>query len=283
MEDTLKALRRGILTLQRDPPQASAAKGADSGDFSVALDMSPPQPEHQSGDEASAQAPAHKPRPVQFVAHSPLVFSCIRAGFNINDADYTAAFEFDGFRALKPATSKSGRLFFITKDEQFILKSLVRDEAEVLLDMLYNYFEHVSKHPQTLLPRYCGLYVVTEKGREVMISVEVNAFSSQCPIHERYDLKGSVIGRMTKEDVKARDANTVILKDLDLTRKLPLGMTHRSLLLHQLRLDCQFLENLEIVDYSLLLGVHHPHSHRASTQPPSAPSSSGARDRKSVV
>eukprot|EP00286_Rhodomonas_abbreviata_P017913 CAMPEP_0181325792 /NCGR_PEP_ID=MMETSP1101-20121128/21131_1 /TAXON_ID=46948 /ORGANISM="Rhodomonas abbreviata, Strain Caron Lab Isolate" /LENGTH=392 /DNA_ID=CAMNT_0023434157 /DNA_START=165 /DNA_END=1340 /DNA_ORIENTATION=- len=260
MEDSLKALRRGILMQQKNLQQTPAA--ADSSDFSVVLDMS--LPDTHSAGEVHEPAATAAPRKVQFVAHSPLVFSCVRDGFNISDDDYRKAFEFDGFRALKPATSKSGRLFFITQDEQFILKSLVRDEAEFLQDILCTYYEHVSKHPQTLLPRYCGLYVVTERGKEVIISVEANAFSSQCPIHERYDLKGSMVGRMTREEVKSRDSD-VILKDLDLTGQLPLGRTNRSLLLHQLKHDCQFLENLEIVDYSLLLGVHHPPNRHSST------------------
>ena len=38
-----------------------------------------------------------------------------------------------------------------------------------------------------------GLYEVSEQGKNVLISVEANFFSSQCPIHERYDLKGSVV------------------------------------------------------------------------------------------
>lgn len=50
---------------------------------------------------------------------------------------------------------------------RFILKSLSRHEADFLLDILFHYFEHVLIYPHTLLPRYCGLYVVSDKGREV--------------------------------------------------------------------------------------------------------------------
>ena len=50
-----------------------------------------------------------------------------------------------------------------------------------MLEILFPYFEHVLLQPHTLLPRYCGLYVVSEKGREVILSVEANAFSSLSP------------------------------------------------------------------------------------------------------
>ena len=209
------------------------------------------------GSMSAGAAGSGGSRPVLFVSHDPLVFACLRHSLNIPDNEYRDAFLDEGFEALKPATSKSGRSFYITKDHRFILKSLSRAEADFLLEVLCQYFEHVAKHPSTLLPRFCGLYEVSEKGRDVLICVEANAFSSQCPIHERYDLKGSVVGRMTREEDKAKDAN-VILKDLDLTRQLPLGRTCRSLLLMQLKSDCAFLENLDIVDYSLLLGVHNP-------------------------
>jgi len=288
MEDSLRAVRRGLLVqmqvqhstqrscsagdLQSGSHEGGGGGGvgggvAGAGNFSLMLDMGSEFEEAErrdgaeGGEDPSSTASAAvsgTSRPVMFIAHEPLVFACLRHSLNIPDNEYREAFFDDGFQALNPATSKSGRSFYMTKDDRFILKSLSRAEADFLLDVLCHYYEHVAKHPSTLLPRFCGLYEVSEKGRDVIICVEANAFSSQCPIDERYDLKGSVVGRMTREEDKAKDAN-VILKDLDLTRQLPLGLTCRSLLLMQLKSDCQFLENLEIVDYSLLLGVHNPH------------------------
>ena len=271
MEDSLRALRRGLLA-QMQVQQSTLANSTtstahDSGAgvkgtaFSLMLDMGHEMADTDGGEarggDDGAPAGGGGSRPVLFVAHDPLVFACLRHSLNIPDSEYREAFMDEGFQALKPATSKSGRSFYMTKDDRFILKSLSRAEADFLLEVLCHYFEHVTKHPSTLLPRFCGLYEVSEKGRDVVICIEANAFSSQCPIHERYDLKGSVVGRMTREEDKAKDGK-VILKDLDLTRQLPVGGLYRSLLLMQLKSDCQFLESLEIVDYSLLLGVHNP-------------------------
>ena len=283
MDDSLRALRRGLLAqmdVQHDAQlpggEGSSRGGSDDqestargGDFSLMLDMGfasvggKGNEGTESAEEAEAKgeaAGASASRPVMFVSHAPLVFACLRHSLNIPDSEYRAAFQDEGFQALKPATSKSGRSFYMTQDDRFILKSLSRAEADFLLEVLCHYYEHVAKHPSTLLPRFCGLYEVSEKGRDVMICIEANAFSSQCPIDERYDLKGSVVGRLTREEDKVKDSN-VTLKDLDLKRQLALGVTCRSLLLMQLKADCQFLENLEIVDYSLLLGVHNPQRH----------------------
>jgi len=271
MEDSLRALRRGLLA-QMQVQQSTLANsttstahdtgaGVKGTAFSLMLDMGHEMADTDGGEarggDDGAPAGGGGSRPVLFVAHDPLVFACLRHSLNIPDSEYREAFMDEGFQALKPATSKSGRSFYMTKDDRFILKSLSRAEADFLLEVLCHYFEHVTKHPSTLLPRFCGLYEVSEKGRDVVICIEANAFSSQCPIHERYDLKGSVVGRMTREEDKAKDGK-VILKDLDLTRQLPVGGLYRSLLLMQLKSDCQFLESLEIVDYSLLLGVHNP-------------------------
>jgi hypothetical protein len=55
--------------------------------------------------------------------------------------------------------------------------------------LLLTYMHDIHRFPHTLLPRHCGLYTLVDRGRELLFVVEANAFSSQCPIHERYDLK----------------------------------------------------------------------------------------------
>lgn len=70
-----------------------------------------------------------------------------------------------------------------------------------------------------------------------------------------YDLKGSEIGREAKP---GQD----VLKDNDLRAKLPeeafnFDTTVRARLRAQVASDCHFLERMQIMDYSMLIGVHH--------------------------
>ena len=70
-----------------------------------------------------------------------------------------------------------------------------------------------------------------------------------------YDLKGSTFGR----DAKPGDA---VKKDNDLRRGLPdsslaLRPAQRAALRGQLVSDCKFLEREGVMDYSMLVGVHH--------------------------
>ncbi|KAJ3092759.1 Phosphatidylinositol-4-phosphate 5-kinase [Physocladia obscura] len=76
-------------------------------------------------------------------------------------------------------------------------------------------------------------------------------------IHETYDLKGSTVGRYVKpEDVKPYST----LKDLNFLergRKIQLGPRKKEIFLQQLERDVLFLQMMNIMDYSLLFGVHN--------------------------
>ncbi|KAL6957839.1 Phosphatidylinositol 4-phosphate 5-kinase 9 [Sarracenia purpurea var. burkii] len=81
-----------------------------------------------------------------------------------------------------------------------------------------------------------------------------NMFCTELRIHRRFDLKGSSLGRST--DKVEIDENTT-LKDLDLNYCFYLEPSWREALLNQIEIDCKFLEEQHIMDYSLLLGVHY--------------------------
>lgn len=84
-----------------------------------------------------------------------------------------------------------------------------------------------------------------------------NMFNSPFEIHRRYDLKGSTVGRQSTERQK-RD-RTRALKDLDFlndSMTIPLLRTSYDEILHQLEIDAEFLADCNIIDYSVLLGVH---------------------------
>jgi hypothetical protein len=82
-----------------------------------------------------------------------------------------------------------------------------------------------------------------------------SVFDSPITIHTIYDLKGSRIGRSA---TPAEKAGGGVLKDNDIVEnnvKMHLG-PKREAFLKQLERDSMFLASLNIMDYSLLLGVH---------------------------
>lgn len=86
-----------------------------------------------------------------------------------------------------------------------------------------------------------------------------NLFPPHRDIHETYDLKGSTFGREYPEE-KAEKNPRAVLKDLNWinrNRELELGPEKRALLAEQLRRDVAYLESVDVMDYSLLVGIHN--------------------------
>jgi 1-phosphatidylinositol-4-phosphate 5-kinase len=80
-----------------------------------------------------------------------------------------------------------------------------------------------------------------------------NIFNTPYEPSEKYDLKGSVVGRTVSKKKEG-----AIFKDLDISRKLYLPADCYQAFIIQLDKDCQFLATHRVMDYSLLLGVYYP-------------------------
>ena len=104
-------------------------------------------------------------------------------------------------------------------------------------------------------------------------------------ISERFDLKGSTVGRECSQEEKDTKGKNAILKDLDLAREVELvrsltpsptssvpnygfhlGAAVKSALLTQLRRDVRLLVNCGVMDYSLLVGVVNMDRHQLDSE-----------------
>lgn len=181
-------------------------------------------------------------------------------------------------------SGKSGSVLLRSADNLLVLKTISNEESKFLRRILAQYCEYMKRHPNTVLTRFWGLYkVIKSPVVKVSFIVMKNAFSSGHKIHERYDLKGSRVGRHSGEENLR--LSRVMLKDLDLcqmNRRIRLGPSRRQHFLDQITSDCKFLEKFEIIDYSLILGIHYTddgvgtgaggetsdEAHNKSTSPP---------------
>merc|ERR1712080_128454 len=92
---------------------------------------------------------------------------------------------------------------------------------------------------------------------ETYLAVIRNVFSAHLKVHRKYDLKGSTVDREASEKEKGKLLPT--LKDNDFLNdglKISIGEEGKEALLETLTADVEFLTRLNIMDYSLLLGVH---------------------------
>lgn len=129
--------------------------------------------------------------------------------------------------------------------------------AFLCLSVLPHYFRHCAKNPNTLITKFLGMYRVKmyHLRRNVKFVIMNSVYFTDKHLQSFYDLKGSVLGREAKphQDVK---------KDNDLRKGMPnsaiaLPKEIRERMREQIVADCKFMESMEIMDYSMLIGIHH--------------------------
>ncbi|KAI5296869.1 Phosphatidylinositol-4-phosphate 5-kinase [Ascosphaera atra] len=95
-------------------------------------------------------------------------------------------------------------------------------------------------------------------GRKIHFVVMNNLFPPHRDIHQMFDLKGSTVGRDYREEDLARNPRAT-MKDLNWLRRekhLHCGPLRKDVFMAQLRRDVALLQRLNIMDYSLLVGMH---------------------------
>ncbi|CAO3585740.1 unnamed protein product [Absidia cylindrospora] len=195
----------------------------------------------------------------KFKDYAPWVFRNLREIFHIDAADYLMSLTHKYILSELGSPGKSGSFFYYSRDYRFIIKTIHRSEHVFMRKILLDYYDHVKRNPNTLLCRIYGLHrIKLPRGRKIHFVVMGNVFPSNKNVHETYDLKGSTFGRLTTDDeisknpyAVMKDQNWVIRK-----KKLELGPEKRHLFLSQLEKDVEVLIRLNIMDYSLLIGVH---------------------------
>ena len=208
----------------------------------------------------------------KFVDYCPYVFRAIRNLSGIDNKEYIAsigvktfqnAFFDDLFLMLTEKSSgKSGSFFFYTSDGKYMIKTIKKDEYLTLRKILKNYFNFLQTNPYSLLSRYLGLhrikcYKKNQIVHDIYILVMNNFFTINNPdlIRNKYDLKGSKYGRITKKEKIVKGDAKKDLNFLNENRKLYLDGETRKALIEQLEKDSYFLRIHDIIDYSLLLGI----------------------------
>ncbi|KAI7873257.1 uncharacterized protein EV154DRAFT_431013 [Mucor mucedo] len=195
----------------------------------------------------------------KFKDYCPWVFRHLRQSFHIDAADYMMSLTNKYILSELGSPGKSGSFFYYSKDYRFIIKTIPKSEHRFMRKILPHYYEHVKNQPHTLLCRYYGLHrIKLPHGPKIRFVVMGNVFPSDKDVHATYDLKGSTQGRRTTAKEIARNPQAV-LKDLNWMEAaclLELGPEKKKDFIEQLHRDVELLIKLNIMDYSLLVGVH---------------------------
>ncbi|KAL9183446.1 hypothetical protein ACHAXT_004302 [Thalassiosira profunda] len=214
------------------------------------------------------------------------------------------------FQSNSKGAARAGTFFFFTTDGAYMVKTVKKEEAKAFLDMLPEYHRFMSESVNSrnsLLTRIFGMYsvqfpsesdaqpsvdtddrwdgglfspsqdhVTKLEDDERVYLVMHSVFPPEAAnfVTERFDLKGSTVGReCSMEERESKGANAV-LKDLDLKREVVeemsicnddssaqkqygicIGRRHKAMLMAQLERDVDLLHRCNVLDYSLLVGV----------------------------
>ncbi|KAG0284254.1 Phosphatidylinositol-4-phosphate 5-kinase [Linnemannia gamsii] len=195
----------------------------------------------------------------KFKDYAPWVFRHLREDFHIDASDYLVSLTSKYILSELGSPGKSGSFFYFSQDYRFIIKTIHHAEHKFMRKILKDYFNHVKHNPHTLLCRFFGLHrVKLPHGRKIHFVVMGNVFPPNRDIHETYDLKGSTLGRAISDQELANNPRAT-QKDLNWVnrnRKLELGPEKRHLFVEQIKRDVELLSRLNIMDYSLLIGIH---------------------------
>ncbi|KAF3781417.1 1-phosphatidylinositol-3-phosphate 5-kinase [Nymphaea thermarum] len=160
---------------------------------------------------------------------------------------------------------KSNVYFARTMDERFIVKQVTKTELESFEEFAPDYFKYLSHSlssgSPTCLAKVLGIYQVTTKhlksGKEAKMDFMVmeNLFFGRT-LSGVYDLKGSARSRYNPD---TSGSNKVLLDQnlVEVLRTKPifLGSKPKRVLERAVWNDTSFLASVDVMDYSLLVGV----------------------------
>ncbi|XP_061392222.1 phosphatidylinositol 4-phosphate 5-kinase type-1 alpha-like, partial [Musca vetustissima] len=209
--------------------------------------------------EGSSLTPAHHYSEFRYKIYAPIAFRYFRDLFGIQPDDFMMSMCSSPLRELSNPGA-SGSIFYLTHDDEFIIKTVQHKEGEFLQKLLPGYYMNLNQNPRTLLPKFFGLYCLqTNNAKNIRLVVMNNLLPSYVKMHLKYDLKGSTFKRKANKAERAKKSPT--FKDLDFMEQHPNGIFLEaetySALIKTIQRDCTVLESFKIMDYSLLLGVHN--------------------------
>ncbi|XP_058824668.1 phosphatidylinositol 4-phosphate 5-kinase type-1 alpha isoform X10 [Topomyia yanbarensis] len=208
--------------------------------------------------EGSSMTPAHHFSEFKFKIYAPIAFRYFRDLFGIQPDDFMMSMCSAPLRELSNPGA-SGSIFYLTDDDEFIIKTVMHKEGEFLQKLLPGYYMNLNQNPRTLLPKFFGLYCYQCNSKNVRLVAMNNLLPSYVKMHLKYDLKGSTYKRKANKVERSKSSPTY--KDLDFMEHHPNGIFLEAdtcnALIKTIQRDCRVLESFKIMDYSLLVGVHN--------------------------
>eukprot|EP00658_Telonema_sp_P-2_P059275 TRINITY_DN4808_c0_g1_i13.p1 TRINITY_DN4808_c0_g1~~TRINITY_DN4808_c0_g1_i13.p1 ORF type:complete len:344 (+),score=72.49 TRINITY_DN4808_c0_g1_i13:92-1123(+) len=248
----------------RRPPRSTLSSSSAASDVYKRQELN-----DESDDADSCVQYGDSEGRVFFSDYAPATFKKLRKVCGMDEEHFQRALSCSGEYRMKLTEGLSYCNFYFLDDPSFMLKEVHPAEADKMIEMLPAMLLHLSHNPNSVMVRCVGLYKLswhtTQNGvsstRDEWVLCMANLFSTNLRFHQKYDLKGSREGRcVTAEELQMGTQGDFTLRDYafeELESVIEIGPDMSSRFLEQLERDVQFLCSQNVMDYSLLVGVHH--------------------------
>ncbi|KAI9543638.1 hypothetical protein NQZ68_008685 [Dissostichus eleginoides] len=206
---------------------------------------------------AAEETQTHEGFQMQTFAAS--VFAQQRRSLDITEEEYMNSLCSDQCYLQFVSNSKSKADFFVTNDKRFFLKTQSKREVSFLLSNLQAYMAHLEKYPHSLMVKFLGVHriVIPNQIKKYFIVMQ-SVFYPDDRINIRYDIKGCEVGRWSNPDTGGKQIIKVLKDNNFEGQTIALGQ-EKSWFAHQVKVDAAFLQELNVLDYSLLLAQQPLH------------------------
>lgn len=206
--------------------------------------------------------------PFIFTDYAPMCYRQIRGFFGIEWKAFQDVLCSSTWHSVPTPGKSTAQLFFC--GQNWVIKTMTREESKFLREILHRYYYHVRDNAHTLLPHFVGHHslelTIGGSVKKISFVIMQNVFATPNKMHEKFDLKGSTVGRFAAPH--ERKKQTCTKKDLDIDRPIRVGVARKELVMNQLRRDCDFLKKACIMDYSFLVGIHYVQEDSGATASP---------------
>lgn len=203
---------------------------------------------------------------ISLIEYAPKTFRNLRKLDNITQQTIELSFNIeDNIKPLnnfQGSEGKSGSVFFITHDSKFIIKTISKQELNAMLNfLLENYYKLNAERSVTYLTRIYGLFTLQTGSSElhVVLMENIAPFNKQSLLY-KFDLKGSIQGRRTKQLFSKKgktfkDLDYIDIKDKEPNAKIILETKVVRAMKKVIKEDLKILREANLMDYSLFIAV----------------------------
>ena len=197
---------------------------------------------------------------ISCVEYAPKIFAYLRKLDMIKEEEIIKSLmPMNNKNGIKDSEGKGGSFFLNSDDNEFSLKTITFDEAELIRGLLLcKMAEYLSSNKQSIIGRIYGVYKITMKTglfKEdeiyfILMKNVIGSFGDNLIC--KYDLKGSKLNRSANITEYASN----VMKDNnfnELEQVLLLGKKNADKLLKVASEDANFFCGVKVMDYSLLV------------------------------